>query len=135
MIIVLQPLCKPRFSILLTPVFPTTRRFTSILRQLGRKPSGLYLDFPRFISTDPERYNSLMAWIAPQKQAFPYGASSNEMQGIIRNTISIGFPFGDAPIFSLMEKYSKGTINRVAQTAFILFSTFLDLRPVLDASD
>jgi hypothetical protein len=32
-------------------------------------------------------------------------------------------------------KFPKQDLIRVAQTAFILFSTFLDLRPVSDASD
>jgi hypothetical protein len=73
---------------------------------------GSILGFPSLHQYGPRAlYNSLRAWIAPQRQAFPYGASANEMQGIIRNTIRIGFPFGDAPIFSLMDEYSKGTIN------------------------
>jgi hypothetical protein len=33
------------------------------------------------------------------------------------------------------NRLQSRTCNRVAQTAFILFSTFLDLRPVSDASD
>jgi hypothetical protein len=36
---------------------------------------------------------------------------------------------------SLAEAGPASTLIRVAQTAFILFSTFLELRPVSDASD
>ncbi|KAA8894446.1 hypothetical protein FN846DRAFT_973992, partial [Sphaerosporella brunnea] len=53
-------------------------------------------------------YESLMAWIAPQKSSFPYGASANEIHEIVRNPTN--FRFSEAPVFSLMEKYSKGTM-------------------------
>jgi hypothetical protein len=41
----------------------------------------------------------------------------------------------NAPGDRIMSKACSTLKNRVAQTAFILFSMFLDLRPVLDASD
>jgi hypothetical protein len=50
--------------------------------------------------------------------------------------VGTGICFADsdeAPIGTIVNTFSKPI--RVAQTAFILFSTFLDLRPVSDASD
>jgi methionine salvage enolase-phosphatase E1 len=37
------------------------------------------------------------------------GASTNEIHEIVRNPTN--FPFSEAPVFSLMQKYLKGTIN------------------------
>jgi outer membrane receptor for monomeric catechols len=57
------------------------------------------------------------------------GKSSNSLRKLL---------FLDWEVFntdSSNHRETQAAPNRVAQTAFLLFSTFLDLRPVSDASD